>query len=406
MSGLYIHIPYCKQKCVYCDFYSLATKESKKEYLESLIKEFEQRQKEIKQPIKTIYIGGGTPSTLNKEELSFLFENILKNKELFSSQIEEITFEANPEHLTKDYLNYLKNSTPINRLSLGIQSFNNDDLKILGRKHTQEQAIEAVHNAQEIGFNNISIDLMFNLPNMTKEKWQNNLNKAISLNIQHISAYSLTVEEGTMLESLIKKGKLSLPSEEEQLNQFDQTINFLTSNGFEHYETSNYASLMVNGQSLMINGQWSMVNDQSSMVNSFRSKHNSSYWNNTSYLGIGASAHSYIGEERIWNIANIKDYIERIKTNKPYSEKETLNEKDKYNEYILVGIRIKEGLNPNYIKTNFPIKYYTHFQTQAKKLIKEGLLKQDPPTKELSPYTLTQEGLHLANRIGVNLFID
>lgn len=392
MSGLYIHIPYCKQKCVYCDFYSLATKESKKEYLESLIKEFEQRQKEIKQPITTIYIGGGTPSTLNKEELSFLFKNILKNKELFSNQIEEITFEANPEHLTKDYLNYLKNSTPINRLSLGIQSFNNDDLKILGRKHTQEQAIEAVLNAQEIGFNNISIDLMFNLPDMTKEKWQNNLNQAISLNIQHISAYSLTVEEGTMLDTLIKKGKLSLPTEEEQLNQFDQTINFLTSNGFEHYETSNYASLMVNGQ-------WLMVND-------WRSKHNSSYWNNTPYLGIGASAHSYSGEERIWNIANIKEYIERIKTNKPYSEKETLNEKDKYNEYILVGIRIKEGLNPNYIKTNFPIKYYTHFQTQAKKLIKEGLLKQASPTKEETPYTLTQEGLHLANRIGVNLFID
>ena len=258
MSGLYIHIPYCKQKCIYCDFYSLATRESKKEYLECLVKEFEERKHEIKEEIKTIYIGGGTPSTLNKEELSFLFTNILKDKELFSNKKEElpleITFEANPEHLTKDYLHFLKNSTPINRLSLGIQSFNNDDLKTIGRKHTQEQAIVAVLNAQEIGFNNISIDLMFNLPNMTKEKWQHNLNEAISLNIQHISAYSLSVEEGTMLESLIKKGKLSLPTEEEQINQFDQTIDFLTSNGFEHYETSNYASLMVNDKWLMVNG--------------------------------------------------------------------------------------------------------------------------------------------------------
>lgn len=401
MLGLYIHIPYCKQKCIYCDFYSLATRESKKEYLECLIKEFEQRKQEIKEEIKTIYLGGGTPSTLNKEELSFLFTNIFKDKELFSNKKEEIeiTFEANPEHLTKDYLNFIKNSTPINRLSIGIQSFNNDDLKTLGRKHTQEQAIEVIRNAQEIGFNNISIDLMFNLPNMTKEKWQNNLNKAISLNIQHISAYSLSVEEGTMLESLIKKGKLTIPSEEEQLNQFDQTINFLTTNGFDHYETSNYSSIMVNDKS-------SMVNEECLMNNSWRSKHNSSYWNNTPYLGIGASAHSYNGEERIWNIANIKEYIERVKSNKPYSEKETLNEKDKYNEYILVGIRIKEGINPNYIKANFPPTFYKHFQTQAKKLIEEGLLKQENPIKEETPYTLTREGSHLANRIGVNLFID
>ena len=310
----------------------------------------------------------------------------------------EITFEANPEHLTKDYLHFLKNSTPINRLSLGIQSFNNDDLKTLGRKHTQEQAIETIRNAQEIGFNNISIDLMFNLPNMTKEKWQHNLNQAISLNIQHISAYSLSVEEGTMLDTLIKKGKLTLPTEEEQLNQFDQTINFLTTNGFDHYETSNYASIMYNDKCLMDNG--------------WRSKHNSSYWNNTPYLGIGASAHSYNKEERIWNIANIKEYIERVKSNEPYSEKETLTEKDKYNEYILVGIRIKEGINPNYIKTNFPPTFYKHFQTQAQKLIEEGLLKQENPikeetiTKEEIPYTLTKEGSHLANRIAVNLFID
>ncbi len=403
MSGLYIHIPYCKQRCIYCDFYSCASKESKKDYLESLIKEFECRKQELKEPITTIYLGGGTPSTLTKEELSFLFSNILKNKELFSNKIEdlplEITFEANPEHLTKDYLNFLKNSTPINRLSLGIQSFNNDDLKTIGRKHTQEQAIEAVHQAQEIGFNNISIDLMFNLPNMTKEKWQQNLNQAISLNIQHISAYSLSVEEGTMLDTLIKKGKLTIPSEEEQLNQFDQTIDFLTNNNFEHYETSNYASLKVSYE-------YSIANDKWSVVNSWRSKHNSSYWNNTPYLGIGASAHSYSVEERRWNIANIKEYIERVKSNKPYSEKETLTQKDKYNEYILVGIRIKEGLNPNYIKTNFPPTYYNHFQTQAQKLIKEGLLKQENPTKEETPYTLTQEGSHLANRIAVNLFID
>ncbi|MFA6704584.1 MAG: radical SAM family heme chaperone HemW [Bacteroidales bacterium] len=389
MSGLYIHIPYCKQRCIYCDFYSSATREDKKTYIECLIKEFEQRKSELTQKIETIYFGGGTPSILTKDELSFLLTNILKQSELFN--LSEITLEANPENLTFDYLEFLKKNTPINRLSIGIQSFNNQDLKILGRKHSAEEAIKAVKASQELGLDNISIDLMFNLPNMTKEKWLKNLQTAINLNIQHISAYSLTVEEGTMLHTLIDKQKLTLPTEKQQIEQFDLTIEFLTKNGFEHYETSNYASLKVNDEWLMVNG--------------WRSKHNSSYWNNTPYLGLGASAHSFDGEERSWNISDLKEYISRIKNNQPLSEKETLTEKDKYNEYILVGTRIKEGLNPDYIKTNLPT-YYTHFQTQAQKLIKEGLLKQENPIKQETPYTLTQEGSHLANRIAVNLFID
>ncbi|MDD4830444.1 MAG: radical SAM family heme chaperone HemW, partial [Bacteroidales bacterium] len=336
MSGLYIHIPYCKQRCIYCDFYSSATREDKKTYIECLIKEFEQRKSELTQKIETIYFGGGTPSILTKDELSFLLTNILKQSELFN--LSEITLEANPENLTFDYLEFLKKNTPINRLSIGIQSFNNQDLKILGRKHSAEEAIKAVKASQELGLDNISIDLMFNLPNMTKEKWLKNLQTAINLNIQHISAYSLTVEEGTMLHTLIDKQKLTLPTEKQQIEQFDLTIEFLTKNGFEHYETSNYASLKVNDEWLMVNG--------------WRSKHNSSYWNNTPYLGLGASAHSFDGEERSWNISDLKEYISRIKNNQPLSEKETLTEKDKYNEYILVGTRIKEGLNPDYIKTN------------------------------------------------------
>lgn len=389
MSGLYIHIPYCKQRCIYCDFYSSATREDKKTYIECLIKEFEQRKSELTQKIETIYFGGGTPSILTKDELSFLLTNILKQSELFN--LSEITLEANPENLTFDYLEFLKKNTPINRLSIGIQSFNNQDLKILGRKHSAEEAIKAVKASQELGLDNISIDLMFNLPNMTKEKWLKNLQTAINLNIQHISAYSLTVEEGTMLHTLIDKQKLTLPTEKQQIEQFDLTIEFLTKNGFEHYETSNYASLKVNDEWLMVNG--------------WRSKHNSSYWNNTPYLGLGASAHSFDGKERSWNISDLKGYVSRIQNNQPLSEKETLTEKDKYNEYILVGTRIKEGLNPNYIKTNLPT-YYTHFQTQVKKLIEEGLLKQENPIKQETPYTLTQEGSHLANRIAVNLFIN
>ena len=387
MSGLYIHIPYCKQRCIYCDFYSSATREDKKTYIECLIKEFEQRKSELTQKIETIYFGGGTPSILTKDELSFLLTNILKQSELFN--LSEITLEANPENLTFDYLEFLKKNTPINRLSIGIQSFNNQDLKILGRKHSAEEAIKAVKASQELGLDNISIDLMFNLPNMTKEKWLKNLQTAINLNIQHISAYSLTVEEGTMLHTLIDKQKLTLPTEKQQIEQFDLTIEFLTKNGFEHYETSNYASLKVNDEWLMVNG--------------WRSKHNSSYWNNTPYLGLGASAHSFDGEERSWNISDLKGYVSRIQNNQPLSEKETLTEKDKYNEYILVGTRIKEGLNPDYIKTNFPLSYSTYFQKQAQVLLNDGFLINEKPNDN---YKLTPKGLHLANIIALKLFID
>ncbi|MDD2192377.1 MAG: radical SAM family heme chaperone HemW, partial [Bacteroidales bacterium] len=195
MSGLYIHIPYCKQRCIYCDFYSSATREGKKEYIDALIKEFEHRKEEIKEPITTLYIGGGTPTTLRKEEISYLFSNILKDKELFN--LSEITIEANPENLSQDYLEHLVNNTPINRLSIGIQSFDNKDLETIGRKHSKEDAIRAVKQAQDLGINNMSIDLIYNLPQMDNEKLLNNLEIAKGLDIQHISAYSLMVEKDT-----------------------------------------------------------------------------------------------------------------------------------------------------------------------------------------------------------------
>lgn len=395
MSGLYIHIPYCKQRCIYCDFYSCATREDKKKYIECLIKEFEQKKIELKEQIETIYLGGGTPSTLKKEELSFLFDNILKHKELF--KLKEITFEANPENLTLEYLEFLKKNTPINRLSIGIQSFDNQDLKTLGRKHSAEEAIKTVKTTQEFGFDNISIDLMYNLPNMTKEKWLKNLQIAINLKIQHISAYSLTVEEGTMLHTLINKGRLTLPNERQQIEQFDLTIESLTQNGFEHYETSNFALMNKN---LNLENENSLSEQEPSI---YRSKHNSSYWNNIPYLGIGASAHSFNGGERNWNISDLKEYISRIQNNQPFSEKETLTEKNKYNEYILVGTRIKEGINPNYITSNFPLSYSIYFQKQVQLLLNEYLLIQEKPN---SNYKLTLKGLHLANRIALKLFIE
>ncbi|MCK9164118.1 MAG: radical SAM family heme chaperone HemW [Bacteroidales bacterium] len=381
MSALYIHIPYCKQRCIYCDFYSSATKEDKKDYIDALIQEFKERKSEVKEPIETLYIGGGTPTTLSKEEISYLFKHILEEKELYN--LKEITIEANPENLSKDYIEYLKNHTPINRLSIGIQSFDNADLITIGRKHSKEDAILAVKQAQELGFNNISIDLIYNLPQMDKEKWLKNLKTAKDLNIQHISAYSLTVEEKTILHKLIEKGELTLAKEDEQIEQYDLTITYLTNNGFEHYETSSFAHLNT---------------ETDNNTSLYRSKHNSSYWNNTPYIGIGASAHSYNLEQRRWNIANIKEYIQKIKNNLPYYEIENLSTKDKYNEYIIIGTRIKEGLNLTQIEANFPPTYATHFQTQIKSLIEKNLID-----KNHTNYRLTQEGEHIANTIAIEL---
>lgn len=376
MSGLYIHIPYCKQKCIYCDFYSSATRESKENYIKALTKEISLRKDYLDKPLRTIYFGGGTPSTLSKEEISLIFKAIKDNFDL--SLLEETTFEANPEHLNKDYLDFLI-STPINRLSLGTQSFDDNDLKTLGRKHSSLESIEVIKNAQRIGFDNISIDLMFNLPSMSLDKWKANLYKAMDLNIQHISAYSLSVEEGTMLDKLIAKKRLSIPSETEQLEQFNYAIDFLESNGFEHYETSNYAT------------------------KGFRSIHNSNYWNNTPYLGVGASAHSFNGNERRWNISSIDNYSLIINSNskEDYFEKEILSEKDLYNEYIMVGIRTKEGLDKNFVERNFSENYLKEFNKTIQSLKDRNLVEENSQ----NIFTLTRKAIEISNQIALELIV-
>lgn len=376
MSGLYIHIPYCKQKCIYCDFYSSATRESKESYIKALTKELSLRKDYLDKPLRTIYFGGGTPSTLSKEEITLIFKAIKDNFDL--SLLEETTFEANPEHLKGDYLEFLI-STPINRLSLGTQSFDDNYLKTLGRKHSSLESIEVIKNAQRIGFDNISIDLMFNLPSMSLEKWKTNLSKAMELNIQHISAYSLSVEEGTMLDKLIAKKRLSIPSETEQLEQFNYAIDFLESNGFEHYETSNYA------------------------LKGFRSLHNSNYWNNTPYLGIGASAHSFDGKERRWNISSIDNYssILNSNSNEDYFEKEILSEKDFYNEYIMVGIRTKEGLDKNFVERNFSDTFSKEFNKTIQSLKDRNLVEENSQ----NIFTLTRKAIEISNQIALELIV-
>jgi oxygen-independent coproporphyrinogen-3 oxidase len=382
MSGLYIHIPFCSKKCYYCDFYSLASRKSKKAYLEALSKEWEQRKTEtewgVGQGIKTIYIGGGTPSSLDKEEVKYLFDQILKDKTPFHPDLREmeITFEANPENLSYEYLDFLRKQTPINRLSIGIQSFSENDLRAIGRSHSSLQASTSVRLAQELGFENISIDLIFSLPSMSSLDWKTNLLKAIELKVQHISAYCLSLEKGTILNTLVDRKKISLPSENIVEEQFLIAKDLLEANKFEHYEISSYA------------------------LEGFRSQHNSLYWQNKPYIGLGASAHSFNLSKRRWNIANQSLYIEKINQGQPIFEEETLSPKDIYNEYILSATRIKEGISISHIMENFPKETISHFLLQAEKLLKDNLIV---PCGE--SYLLTTKGILLSNQVALGLFI-
>lgn len=359
MFGIYIHIPYCTQKCIYCDFYSTATRKSKTSYLEALSEEFENRKNELSGSARTVYFGGGTPTNLTKEELEYVFTALKRSFDL--SACEEMTVEANPEHLSADYLSFLR-QLGFNRISIGVQSFEDEDLRFLNRRHTSKEAKHAILEARKQGFENISLDLMYNLPHQTLSKWEANLEQALRLSPEHISCYSLTVEEGTMLDRLVQTGKVSLPSEEESLRMFDYAMDRLDREGYEHYEVSNYCKPH------------------------FRSQHNSSYWHFVPYLGFGASAHSFDGQVRKWNPESIEAYIGMIKGN-TYPEKETLSLKDRYNEYIMLSLRCKEGISREYIAEHFP-DFLNHY---------------DKNLSRISAYL--SQSWHLQNRIAVELML-
>ncbi|MDR0970942.1 MAG: radical SAM family heme chaperone HemW [Bacteroidales bacterium] len=380
MSGLYIHIPYCKQRCIYCNFYSCATKQDKTPYIKAIVEEFNKRKHTLKDKIQTIYIGGGTPSTLKEEELLYIFNGIYKNCDMLSPN--EITIEANCEDVNINYIKFLKEVTPINRLSIGIQSFIDNDLKQLNRRHSAQKAISAVENAKNIGFKNISIDLMYNLPFSSYQNHIYNLKTAIGLEVEHISAYNLTIEEETMLYSLVKKGKITPIDEEKQLEQMDATHKLLTENNYNHYEISSFA----------LKGK-----------EDYRSKHNMIYWLREEYLGLGAASHSFDGNKRRWNPSSIKDYIVGVNTNSIFYEEETLSDKDKYNEYIMLSLRIKEGISPKKILEEFSPEFYRHFLFQVKGLVDDKLLEINPKTKN---YILTKKGFHIQEIVCLKLFVD
>lgn len=370
MAGLYIHIPFCKQLCYYCDFYFSVSLQRKDEMLKALIKEIEIKAKENNpayNEIVTIYIGGGTPTIYNPQELRQLVDAIKTN---FSAEnIIEFTVEANPDDLTATYLEGLQ-QIGVNRLSIGIQSFIDRDLKWMNRRHTARQAIESVRLAQQVGFNNITVDLIYGIPAMTIDEWKHNLKTAISLNIQHISAYHLTIEEKTVFGKRLQKKQLQEIDEEQSEQQFLLLTELTANAGFEHYEISNFAK----------DGKYGM--------------HNSSYWKQQPYIGVGPSAHSYDGEYRRWNISNNTHYVEKVNASLVFYEQEELDLPTKYNEYILTSLRTSWGINLDYLKHKFGHHFYNHFMATSQKFFNsETLLKRGENVKISSAHLLTTDAI-------------
>jgi len=373
MAGVYIHIPFCKQACHYCNFHFSTLLKGKNEFSAALLKEIDLRKSYLDdEKIETIYFGGGTPSLLSAEEINTILDKLRGTFEI--SQDAEVTLEANPDDLSIDSLNELKVGG-INRLSIGIQSFFEEDLKWMNRAHSAEQAMECIDNARTIGFNNLSIDLIYGAPTVTDDKWKKNVDLALELRIPHLSCYALTVEPRTALDSMIKKNKVQDIDPDIQARQFLQLINWLGDAGYEHYEISNFA------------------------MPGKRSRHNSSYWQGKKYLGLGPSAHSFNGHSREWNVSNNAIYAKSIQEGIVPSTSEELTFTQQLNEYIMTSIRTSEGTNLEVIRERFGENVAIEMGKKTDQYIKRELAFQKGKS-----IILTTEGKLFADRIAAELF--
>ena len=374
MSGIYIHIPFCSSKCHYCNFFSTVSLKHKQEVVYAIVEEVNLRKGYIKgEEINTIYYGGGTPTVLSNGELAAIHQAITQAFSLHPKA--EITVEANPDDLNEKKLEALL-QMGVNRLSIGTQAFDDTLLQKLNRRHTAAQAITAVEKAKEVGFNNISIDLIYGIPDLEHQAWKAEIEKAIELNISHISAYHLTVEKGTALDVLIRKKKYTPLNETAGMEQFDILIEELAPAGFEHYEISNFAK----------NGNYSI--------------HNTNYWKQKKYLGLGPSAHSYNLTSRQWNVANLKQYYHGIQKHQPAIEQEYLSKKDRYNEFIMLSLRTMWGVDISLLQKQFPERKDSFIQT-ANEFISKGYIKLFD-----DKYVLTKSGKKLADGISAEFFFE
>ena len=368
MAGIYIHIPFCKQACYYCDFHFSTSLKRKNELISCLVKELEIRKNELQnEVIQTIYFGGGTPSLLSSEEILMLLNTISKHYKVIENP--EITLEANPDDLSEVKILELANS-PINRLSIGVQSFFEQDLKSMNRAHNSQEAKNCLSIATRY-FDNITIDLIYGIPNMSNERWTENLQIAFDFGVNHISSYALTIEPKTILDSFVKNGKYPEPDEIQAKGHFDILVEETAKNGFIHYEISNFGK-----------------------PNCF-SKHNTSYWLGKKYIGIGPSAHSFNKTHRSWNISNNVKYIKKIQEEELPNEVERLSEKDQFNEYLMTGLRTIWGVSLDEIQTSFK----EELLKSSKKFIKQGLLIIENNTLKT-----TAKGKFLADGLASELF--
>ena len=356
MAGIYIHIPFCKSRCKYCDFFSTTHLQKQAQYVEAVLAEWQMRQHQLSEPIHTIYIGGGTPSTLDTAALARILQAILGT--CTDHRPHEITIEANPGDITLEKAQAWR-AMGINRLSMGVQSFQDHLLQLIGRRHNANQAIQAVQLAQVAGFDNISIDLMYALPDQTMQMWQQDVQQALSLGVQHISSYGLIYEEGTVLTTLLEHGQIEAVDEDTEMRMYDYLVEELTANGYAHYEVSNFA------------------------LSNRHSIHNSNYWNDTPYIGLGAGAHSYDGQQRQWNISDLDIYIERALAHDLQPEIEALTPEQKHTERIMLGLRTCQGVPKDMINISNALPY-----------LQQGLLVEKD-----NRIVATTQGYYILNRI-------
>ncbi len=378
MSGIYIHIPFCRQACHYCNFHFSVSQKRRPEFVKALIREIKMQKdflypdNDNRFPLDTLYLGGGTPSLLNAAELEIIF-NVLHKYYSFIPNA-EITLEANPDDLLPEKLETLRKLS-VNRLSIGIQSFYEEDLRFMNRSHNSRQAIDVLNYAQEAGFVNITADLIYGTPGMTDKQWEQNIMQLIKMGIPHISAYSLTVEKKTALDVFIRKGKVAPVDEEQAARQFELLCALTAQHGYEHYEVSNFGK------------------------RGYFSKHNLGYWSGEPYLGLGPSAHSFKPGMRQWNVANTCKYIDSLKLGKIPFQQEILTEEQQYNEYVMTALRTMWGIDEKHVKNKFGIRYHEGMMRSAQKHLNNGKLVYSSGRLKVSP-----SGKFFTDGIAADLF--
>lgn len=373
MAGIYIHIPFCKTHCIYCGFYSTTLLDMRNEYIDAVCREMKLRKNYLNEPISTIYLGGGTPSMLDEENLNKLFLYI--NNVYSMNANAEVTMECNPDDVTPEFANIISR-LPINRVSMGAQTFSDKRLALLHRRHNAGEVSKAVMLLRKVGIHNISIDLMFGFPNESLEQWKEDIVAALALNVEHISAYSLMYEEGTPLWNMLKSGKIEEIDDDLSIAMYNELVSQLTASGYEHYEISNFAKP------------------------GFRSRHNSSYWHQVPYIGLGAAAHSFDMKSRQWNVADVRKYIKSINSNIIPMERETLDKDTIMNDIITTALRTSDGIDLKKVENMLGSEYSNQVVKNAAKHIDEGLLELKGGRLKL-----TKKGIYISDMIMSDIMI-